>query len=168
MLRKSGTRSTTQQEHFGDLFLHAVVHIAGCVPAKPQIDDDSIDWTLSYRTLSRRPKLDVQMKTITTDEGDGDFLNYPLKRKNYDDLIRNVMTPRILVLVTLPRDAETWLSQSKEQLVLRGCAYWVSLSGKSSSNNEISITIPVPRTNLLTVSALQEMMHNINNEKGSL
>ncbi len=73
-----------------------------CSARRP--DDDSIDWTLSCR-LPRRPKIDVQMKTWTGDDCSSDPIRYPLKRKNYDDLIlTDVLAPRILVLVTIPKD----------------------------------------------------------------
>jgi hypothetical protein len=162
-----GVSPTKRQEHFGDLFLLAVAHMAGCAVTRPDTDNDSIDWTLSCR-LPHRPKVDVQMKTTTMDQGgDGADIRYPLKRKNYDDLIIEAFSPRILVLVALPREIDAWLSQTPEQLVLRRCAYWVSLAGKPQSDNESSVTVSLPRTNLLTVQTLQEMMQRIN-EKGAL
>src|SRR5260370_18483412 len=102
MLLNLGTPPTKRQEHFGDLFLLAVAHAAGCAVARPDTDNDSIDWTLSCR-LPRRPKLDVQMKTIATDQsGDGADIRYPLKRKNYNDLIIEAFSPRIFLILPLP------------------------------------------------------------------
>ena len=98
----------------------------------------------------------------------GEEIRYPLKRKNYDELIlAEVFTPRILVLVTLPRDVREWLSLSPDQLILRRCSYWLSLSGLPESDNEHSVTVSVPRSNLLTVEALKGMMERIN-ESGVL
>jgi hypothetical protein len=51
---------------------------------------------------------------------------------------------------------------SVEQLVLRRCGYWVSLAGQPQSENETSVTVPVPRANVLTVNALQGLMQQIN------
>jgi hypothetical protein len=162
-----GMAQSAQQECFGDAFLLAVAGAAGCAVSLRRPDDDSVDWTLSCR-LSRRPKLDIQMKTTITDDGIGDVIRYPLNRKNYDDLsLVDVLSPRILVLVTLPRDIQEWLTLSPEQLVLRRCGYWVSLFGGALVDNEYSVTIPVPRVNLFTVDALCTMMATIN-EKGAL
>jgi hypothetical protein len=61
MLISLGMARTAQQESFGDAFLMAVAGAAGCGISLRRPDDDSIDWTLSCR-LSRRPKIDVQMK----------------------------------------------------------------------------------------------------------
>src|SRR5215469_9173866 len=155
-----GMARSAQQECFGDAFLLAVAAVAGCATSLRRPDNDSIDWTLSNR-LSRRPKLDVQMKTtiIIDEKLDGDVIRYPLKRKNYDDLIMvNLLSPRILIVVTLPRDIEEWLSLSPEELVLRRCAYWVSLAGQQPSENETNVTVTLPRVNLFTVDALRSMM----------
>src|SRR5258708_38640329 len=107
-----GMARSAQQERFGDAFLLAVATIAGCAYAKPETDNDSIDWTLSCR-LSRRPKIDVQMKTVSFDDQFSGSISYALKKKNYDDLIlTDVLTPRILLLVTVPQNIESWLNVS--------------------------------------------------------
>ncbi len=156
-----GMSRPMQQEGFGDAFLLAVAGVAGCAVSLRRPDDDSVDWTLSCR-LPRRPKLDIQMKTWTGDDGTGEAMRYPLKRKNYHDLIiADTLVSRILVLVTLPHDLGEWMSLLPDQLVLRRCGYWVSLFGRPPSDNEISVTVPVPRTNLLTPEALQGMMQRI-------
>jgi Domain of unknown function (DUF4365) len=157
-----GMCRSAKQECFGDAFLLAVAGVAGCAVSLRRPDDDSIDWTLSCR-LSRRPKVDVQMKTWTGDDGSSDSIRYPLKRKNYYDLIlTDVLAPRILVLVMIPQDIKEWIASSVEQLVLRRCGYWVSLAGQPQSDNETSVTVSVPRANVLSVNALQGLMQRIN------
>jgi hypothetical protein len=117
--RSLGMAITTQQECFGDAYLLAVAGVAGCAVSLRRPDDDSIDWTLSSR-LSRRPKIDIQMKTWNGDDRASDPIRYPLKRKNYDDLIlTDVLAPRIFVLVTIPQDIGDWMTLSAEQLILR-------------------------------------------------
>ena len=153
---------SSQQECFGDAFLMAVAGVAGCAVSPRRPDDDSIDWTLSCR-LNLRPKLDVQMKTYTGDSGEGETIRYSLKRKNYDDLILDdLFAPRILVLVIVPHNVEDWLSLSDGQLVLKKCAYWVSLRGLPATDNETAVTVSVPRANLLTPEVLCGMMQRIN------
>jgi len=153
---------TTQQEGFGDAFLLAVAGVAGCATSLRRPDDDSIDWTLSCR-LPLRPKLDVQMKTTTTTDENGDTIQYPLKVKNYNDLIiTNILVPRILVLVLLPPRIEEWLTASPTELILRRCGYWTSLRGRPTSDNEYTVTVAIPRANMFTVEALRGMMAQIN------
>src|SRR5207237_680676 len=123
---------THRQEQFSNAFLLAVAAAAGCSAAKPSVDNDSIDWTLSNR-MTHSPKLDVQLKcTVLEALADGNF-HYELKKKNYDDLIIDVSSPRILVLVIVPEPIEDWMHQTAEHLILRRCAYWISLAEMASS-----------------------------------
>lgn len=151
-----------RQEQFGNAFLLAVAAVAGFAAAKPGTDHDSIDWTLSSR-LPRRPKLDIQMKSTRADDGQGPAIRFPLRRKNYDDLIlTDVSCPRLLVLVLVPSDVAHWTAQTPEQLVLRRCGYWLSLAGLPPSDNESTVTVSVPRVNVLTAAALTGLMQRAN------
>jgi hypothetical protein len=151
-----------QQEQFSDAFLMAIAAAAGCALSRPVPDNDSIDWTLSCR-LSRRPKLDVQMKsTIFQKDLNGD-IRYRLKIKNYNDLIlEDLVAPRILVLVTVPRKVEDWLSMTPESLLLRYTAYWRSLAGEPKLRNNKACTVTIPQRNLITPTVLRDLMMRIN------
>ena len=59
-------------------------------------------------------------------------------------------------------DPAAWLQCSPDQLVLRHCAYWLSLAGAPATDNEWSVTVQVPRANLFTVEGLGGLMHRIN------
>jgi hypothetical protein len=159
-----GMHRDAQQERFGDAFLLAVASVAGCACAKPETDNDSIDWTLSCR-LPRRPKIDVQVKTVSLDGEIPDRIAYPLKKKNYDDLIvTDLLSPRVLVLVAVPSEIDSWLSLSREELILRRSAYWLSLTGLPESDNKATVTVHVPSRQMFTVEGLCEMMQKINKE----
>ena len=159
------TLTTSHHECFGDAFLMALSATAGFAISSRRPDDDSIDWTVSCR-LPCRPKLDIQMKTWTGDNGSGDAIAYPLKRKNYDDLIlSNLMSPRILVLVLVPSDVVKWTALTSTELSLRHCAYWVSLNGKPASGNTQTVTVSLPRTNVFTSDVLKQLMQKANDGK---
>lgn len=146
------------QEAFGDGFIQAVAGAAGCGTAIRRPDDDSIDWTL-YSRLPTRPKIDVQVKTWTGDDGKNTYLSYPLKIKNYHDLIiGNVSDPRILVVVTVPKDRGSWLYCTTDEFRLHRAAYWVSLLGQPATSNTKTVTVQIPRANLFTADKLQELM----------
>jgi hypothetical protein len=161
-----GMALSTQQENFGDSFLLAVAAHAGCAYAKPETDNDSIDWTLSCR-LSRRPKIDVQIKTVLTDDALQEHISYPLKKKNYDDLIlTDLLSPRILVVVAMPKNVDSWLEVQEEQLILRRSAYWVCLAGQPESDNTNSVSVHLPKNQPFNVPHLREMMKKVNEEGG--
>lgn len=155
-----------RQEQFANAFLITVAAVAGFTAAKPDVDHDSIDWTIASR-MSRRPKIDIQMKSRRIDAADtDDFIRYDLKRKNYDDLIlTDLFTPRLLVLVLVPPDIGSWLELTPDQLVLRRCAYWVSLAGHSPTDNETTVRVTVPRSNLLNVGSLEALMQRANDQE---
>lgn len=158
-----GLSVSAAQEQFSKAFILAMASLAGCSVAEPKPDDDSIDWTLSCRLAPRRPKLDLQVKSTNDGTGTEAAIHYPLKRKNYDELIlADLLTPRLLVLVVVPPDPLAWLTASPEALVLRHCAYWVSLRGLPATDNETSVTVQVPRANLFDVSALTGLMQMMN------
>ncbi len=147
-----------RQEQFANAFLLAVSAVAGFSTAKPTVDNDSVDFTISSR-LPRRPKIDIQMKSTGGDDGTGSAIRYPLKRKNYDDLIlKDLSCPRLLVLVVVPPDIADWCEQTPDQLALRRCAYWCSLAGYPATANITSVTVEVPRSNALTVPVLWNLM----------
>lgn len=153
-----GMSPSARQEGFGDGFILALAGTAGCATSMRRPDDDSIDWTLSCK-LASRPKLDLQVKTWVGDDGKGDHLNYSLKVKNYNDLvIDNLMTPRILVLVSIPKDAKQWTLCTPEKLEMYRSAYWVSLRGQPYSANQETVTVKVPRVNLFNADELQRLM----------
>ena len=151
-----------QQEQFSDGFLMAIAAAAGCALSRPVPDNDSIDWTLSCR-LPRRPKLDIQLKSTIFQTGAIGDIRYRLNMKNYNDLIlADLVVPRILLLVVVPRRLEEWLSMTPESLLLRYTAYWRCLSGEPRLRNTRNCTVTIPQRNLLTPAALREMMLRIN------
>jgi hypothetical protein len=147
-----------RKEQFSNAFLLAVAAVAGCSVSKPSVDNDSIDWTISNR-LPRRPKLDVQLKCTSDDDGNGPSIALALKKKNYDDLrVTELISPRILILVVVPEQLEHWISLTHNQLALRRCAFWMSLAHHPPSENEVSVTVHVPRDQIFTVESLSELM----------
>jgi hypothetical protein len=67
-------------------------------------------------------------------------------------------TPRLLVVLDLPREKCEWMSISEDGLILRRRAYWVNLKGLPETTNQTSVTISIPMSNQFTVESLQAMM----------
>jgi len=154
-----------QKEQFSNTYLQAVTSVAGYSLYKPFVDDDSVDWGIAAKGglgIVRAPRLELQLKSTSRDVLEDNTVRYPLKLKNYDDLILNgYATPRILVVVIIPENLTQWLKQSLEELCLRQCGYWVSLLGMPPTTNTTNITVTIPRTNQFTVPALQSIMLGI-------
>lgn len=150
-----------QQEQFSRAYVRAVATVAGVCLYEPEVDHDSVDLGFAARggagTL-RSPRLEAQLKCTSADARHDDAVRFPLKLKNYDDLRRPCHVPRILIVVLVPKDITHWLDQSEEQMVLRRCAYWYSLLGAPQVENHTTVTLQVPRGNLLTPEILRGMM----------
>ncbi|MGB7444182.1 MAG: DUF4365 domain-containing protein [Coleofasciculaceae cyanobacterium] len=154
-----------QKEQFSNTYLQAITTVAGYSLYKPSVDDDSVDWGIAAKGIMgriRAPRLELQLKSTARELLEDNYLRYPLKLKNYDDLrLADFAIPRILVILVLPEHLTDWLQQSEEELCIRYCAYWVSLRGLPETPNTTTVTISLSRTNQFTVAALQLIMQRI-------
>lgn len=150
--------STDQEEALSRAYAAAVAAGAGYVTAVPDLDRDSIDVCFSAGGAVR-PNIHAQLKSTINLRPSGGELKYVLKRKNYDDLRAPTQVPRILVVLALPKLQKSWLSITLQRLVLKRCAYWVSLRGKAELPvKQQTVTISIPDTNIFDVDALTGLM----------
>ena len=146
-------------------YLHAVAAKASFAVDVPHIDTDSVDAMISAKgkvdpsSLKHSPRIEVQLKASTTasPKANGD-ISYSLPIKNYDDLRADTVVPRLLILLLLPNDATNWLEHTPDSLVLRKCAYFLNLKGFPASGNSGHQTVYVPTANVLSPTALQNLM----------
>jgi hypothetical protein len=138
-------------------YIAAVAAIAGFDLAEPKVDVDSIDGCL-FSHGGRRPRIEFQAKATSRDVvGDVD-LTFPLPRKNYDDLRADVIIPRLLIVVVLPAEETDWLAHSEEEMILRHCGYWLSLTEEPEKPNKTSVTVRIPRTHCFAPDTLASLM----------
>ncbi len=109
----------------------------------------------------------MQLKCSSKIELRPDDFSFRLKLKNYDDLRRKTMVPRILAVLHVPEDTREWLVPGPDHVVLRHRAYWKNLLGeveikpaKPEDRQEKNITLQLQRANLLTPASLVTMMDN--------
>lgn len=151
----------TQKERFSLAYIAAVAAKAGFDLVEPPVDTDSIDGALISHS-GRRPRIEFQAKATARDLFDDVEIAFPLPLKNYDDLRRDVIIPRYLIVVVLPEHHDNWLTQSEDALILRHCGYWASLSGLPDTENSSNVTVRVPRTQQFNPDALHALMHAAN------
>ena len=116
-----------REEALSRVYAWAVAAIAGYVTADTDFDRDGVDLRIQSGG-AMRPALDLQLKaTINlTPSPDGHY-RFPLNRRDYDLLRMETQTPRLLVVLHLPRNEERWVTIAAEELVMRRRAYWLSL-----------------------------------------
>ena len=149
--------------------LHAIASQAGfaCEYRGRHADAAGIDATVLEDGDGLAPdstlhfvSLDVQLKASYRDlhEANGK-LSFPLTVPHYDKL-RSVKlgSPRLLVVLRLPRNRAEWLHVTPEALVAKRCAYWVSVHGAPDIAGQKNCTVYVPTANVLTPDSLRGLM----------
>ncbi len=157
----------TQKEDFSLAYINAVTSSAGYSfqLSTRKLDDSGIDATITVPgklNSKRLPRFDVQIKSTSQDILKDEFIKYRLNAKNYDELREeNPFVPQLLIVVLLPSEVCDWLSQTEESLCIKRCAYWMSLRGQPSLNQQTTITIDIPRQNIFSPDALKTIMERI-------
>jgi hypothetical protein len=128
------------------------------------VDDDSVDLIIGARgyvhaqAVVRSPRIEVQLKATAKEVLAESAVVFPLPLKNYEELRLPSALPRILVVLRVPEPIGNWLQQSEDEMVMRHGAYWHSLAGMKESDNTTSVTVELPRANLLTPDSLTKLM----------
>jgi hypothetical protein len=156
-----------RQEALSRAYVQAVAACAGLGLSRPDLDY-GIDLSLhaivarGRRRVDAGSVLDVQIKSTARAVFDETSLAYDLETKTYDDLrATDARRIRILVLVVLPDDEAEWLSQTEEELTIRGQAYWLSLRGAPARAAKKTVRIRIPRSNVFSVPAVRELLDRL-------
>ncbi len=156
-------------------YIHAVASKAGvgCKIGSRHDDNAGIDAELTgWGPFSGyREEIDVKVQLKATKSEPishaGKYWSYSLKGiSRYDDLrSETVSTPRILVVLFLPAEMDDWLTLDDTSLVLRKCAYWVSLRGARPSTNATSQTVYLPQSQRFDPKGLLELMEELSHNR---
>ncbi len=156
-----------RKEEFSYAYIYAVVSAAGysCQIASRPMDIGGIDIIISGQEKEYSlypPRLEIQVKSTSTSVIENEFIRYPLKLKNYNELRKSkTLVPKILILILLPENPQEWVNHSEAELCLRKCGYWLSLKGKPQTRNVESVTVYLPRQQLFTVNAVKNLMEQV-------
>lgn len=147
-----------RQEALSRTYTAAIAASAGYTTYEPSVDRDSVDLGINAGG-SMRPNLHLQLKATINLRKAGDVFKFPLKRKNYDDLRAQTQVPRIIVVLSLPKNEETWVNVSLQKLVLKRSAFWASLKNMPElPDGQQSTTIEIPVENHFDVDGLKRLM----------
>ena len=150
--------STDIEEALSRVYVQAVAAFAGYVTEARSFDRDGVDLGVKAGE-PMYPAVDLQLKaTVNLGETRDGHFHYPLKIQNFESLHVPTQTPRLLVVLDLPRDQAQWLTVTADELVLRRSACWLNLSGHDETKNRSSITVHIPEQNLFNVDNLRMLM----------
>lgn len=149
-------------------YVHAVATKATFSCQVVSVDRDSVDVTVRAKgglvdeaeILS--PALDLQLKSEVEPEIDGGEVLHDLKMENYEELRGGGYDlNRVLVLLALPEQFDSWLECGPEQLVARRCCYWYSLRELPEVGNQSTRRVRLPEDQRFTPESLTGMMETI-------
>ncbi|ALG52062.1 DUF4365 domain-containing protein [Vibrio vulnificus] len=151
-----------RKELLSRAYVSAIAAQVGFRSAIPDVDDDSVDLILKGRGFTsgiRNPQLEIQLKCTAKNSGCSDYFSYQLPIKNYNDLrAENLLCPRYLFVLVVPKDTTGWLVHENDHMKVKHCCYWYSLSELQPTINDTSVTVKIPRKNLLTASSMLSLM----------
>lgn len=146
-----------REEALSRAYAHAVAAQAGFSTAVYAEDRDGIDLRIQAGG-EMRPALELQLKATINLRSSDDVYKFRLKSRNYNLLRIPAQTPRLLVVLDLPRDENLWMTVSDEELIMRHRAYWTDLKGADETKNPSDITVDIPKENVFDVAAVQFLM----------
>jgi hypothetical protein len=156
---------TARMELFSEAYVTAIAASAGYDYQPTNTDDDSIDCTISSK-MQGRPRLELQLKATyqvaDTRQTDNDF-PFTLSQKNYNDLripIADLVAPRLLVVLLMPRIDADWLLHGDHLMTLKHAAYWFKLQDADPIDTTTK-TVRIPWSNEFTSVKLDQFMRHI-------
>jgi hypothetical protein len=156
-----------RQERLAWAYVEAVVASCG-FSMTPRATDYGIDLSVNViktrgtRHVEAGRQLDIQLKSTTLARIGDAAVTHDLEVKAYEDLRDpEAEILRILVLLVLPQDEAEWVTTSEEALVLRRCAYWLSLRGEPPATTKKTTRLMIPRSSLFSVQGLQAIMERL-------
>lgn len=152
----------THQGYYGEAFVRVLAASAGLIVSRPDLDVTGEDFTIGYpgrRGTARYPKIEVQVKSWSRPTGDDTVWRYRMRANHYNELAGEPFyLPRYLFLVVVPSDAEHYSSVADDALRLHHAGYWASFSDRPRALNAQTVTVDVPRRNLLTAASLRGLI----------
>jgi hypothetical protein len=153
-----------QKEWFSRAFLMAVSAAAGFTVQPQQDDIHGVDVVVRNEGIS----VDFQLKATAVPEygvrsEDGaDCLKFDLDVPTYDKLRGTHQAPRTapgyIMVAVLPPKKVDWLAHRDGHMRLHRTAYWLGLTGMPETTNTTKVRLYLPLSNVVTASALQEIM----------
>ncbi len=156
-----------QKEQFSIAYTHALAAQRKINIARLDVDEDSVDLVLR-RSGGIEPQVSLQLKCSGMLDATSDPIEFPLKHKNYEELRKNCLVPKLLVVLRVPQNPEDWIYADAEHLLLRHRAYWLNLRGYPDPppftgidvRNQ-KIPVMIPRGHLLSADQMMEFLDTI-------
>lgn len=161
-----------QKEEISKAYVHAVAAACGYTVGSWSQDAQCIDVTLAapgavgLGTLED-PQVNLQLKCTSSPNAiKADHIAWQLEKARYDRLRARAQVPKLLVVLELHQDESQWFEHTVEHLLIRRCAYWLTMTGMPAIEDQESKTVHVPKTQVFSPTGLKVIMEKAS--KGEL
>lgn len=157
------------KETISRAYVNAIAARVGMTVATSSLDYgfDGTIKDIEYDPLAKQYSetgfgIDFQLKATVNAAPKNGVVKYSLEVKNYRTLIKTrVGTPRILIVYSMPREENDWMSVGSDETAFRKCAWWCSLKGYPEVSNKERVTVEIPMSQQLTPDTLAELMKKV-------
>lgn len=160
-----------RKEELSFSYLNAICAYSGISMQIQRRDDDGLD-VMVKKTITRldghryNAQLGIQLKSTSIQLPETKLdIKYKLKIKNYNDLTMKSSNQTILALLILPKLETEWINWSINELMIRKCMYWICLREYEESSNSETVTLSIPKANVLSSISLLKLLSTIAEEK---
>lgn len=162
-----------RQEEISKAYLHAVAAKCGFAVGTWSQDHGCLDVTVGAAAPVGTghlagPKVDIQLKATTRQDVEHEsFVSYAIEIDHYETLRARAFVPRLLVVLLLPNDVEQSVEHTVDHLLVRRCAYWVTMTGMPAAEpNQKTKTVRLPKNQIFSPDQLTSILEKIS--KGEL
>ena len=154
------------KEDLSVCYLKTIAAVNGIALENITHDEDSVDVIIKkviQMSSSRRfnSQISVQLKSTSSKSQYNIKENeiiYKLKVKNYNDLCIAATMPSMLALLILSEKEEEWINWATNELMINGKMYWLSLQSNKLTENNDSISIKIPKENILNNVTIEQLI----------
>lgn len=159
--------SEVWQGHFAEGLVQALACAAGLNPGKRSLDVEGVDIQIGFpgrHGTVRYPLIEAQVKSCCKPKVIDDCIPYSISTKNFNDLTGSVGVDlpvrRYLFLAHVPAEKSDYATISQDSINFHNAIYWVDLMDATpvDSDRQANKTVHVPRSNLLTVESLTDLV----------
>lgn len=154
------------KEDLSVCYLKTIAAVNGIALENITHDEDSVDVIIKkviQMSSSRRfnSQISVQLKSTSSKSQYNIKENeiiYEFKVKNYNDLCIAATMPSMLALLILSEKEEEWINWATNELMINGKMYWLSLQSNKLTENKDSISIKIPKENILNNVTIEQLI----------
>ncbi|GIG58524.1 hypothetical protein Lfu02_28960 [Longispora fulva] len=161
MRSATGLNPQMRQGYYGEAFVRVLAAASGLVVARMEVDVTGEDFIIGYpgrRNAVRYPKIEVQVKSWSVPKGNDNAWRFRMRAEHFNELAgTEFYVPRFLFLIVVPPDEDSYARADRDALRLHHAGYWASFRNQIPVTDAGSVTVDVPKDNLLTAHSIHHL-----------